>query len=83
MVSANKTALVPLGNGTEEMEAVTIIDVLRRAGADVTVASVESDLTVECSRRVKVVADTLIKDVATAEFDIIVLPVRSLATIGF
>ena len=76
-VTMSKTVLVPLGNGSEEMEAVTIIDVLRRAGAEVTVASVEVDLTVECSRQVKIVADKLIKDVAEAAFDIIVLPVRT------
>lgn len=34
------------GNGTEEMEAVIIVDVLRRAGAEVVVASVEPELQV-------------------------------------
>lgn len=72
--SAAKTVLVPLGNGTEEMEAVTIIDVMRRAGAAVTVASVESDLTVTCSRDVKIVADELISHAAKRLFDLIVLP---------
>ena len=75
--SATKTVLVPLGNGTEEMEAVTIIDVMRRAGAAVTVASVESDLTVKCSRDVKIIADELISRAAKRQFDLIVLPVRS------
>lgn len=75
--SATKKVLVPLGNGTEEMEAVTIIDVMRRAGATVTVASVESDLTVKCSRDVKIVADELISHAAERQFDLIVLPVRS------
>ena len=32
-----KTVLIPIADGTEEIEAVTLIDVLRRAGADVTV----------------------------------------------
>lgn len=36
-----KKVLIPISNGSEEIEAVTIIDVLRRAGAEVTVASVE------------------------------------------
>ena len=75
--SATKTVLVPLGNGTEEMEAVTIIDVLRRAGATVTVASVEPDLVVKCSRDVKIVADELIGQAADRQFDLIVLPVWS------
>ena len=35
----SKKVLVPIADGTEEIEAVCIIDVLRRAGADVTVAS--------------------------------------------
>ncbi len=35
-----KTVLVPIGEGFEEIETVTIVDVLRRAEADVTLASV-------------------------------------------
>lgn len=66
--------LVPVANGSEEIEAVTIIDVLRRSGADVTVASVESGLQVECSRGVKLVADVLIGDLADADFDCIAVP---------
>lgn len=73
--SSAKTVLVPIGNGSEEMEAVTIIDVMRRAGASVTVASVESDLTVQCSRDVRIVADALITQVAEEQYDLIVLPV--------
>jgi 4-methyl-5(b-hydroxyethyl)-thiazole monophosphate biosynthesis len=37
-----KRVLVPIANGSEEIESVAVIDVLRRAGAQVTVASVES-----------------------------------------
>lgn len=66
--------LVPVANGSEEMEAVIIIDVLRRAGAHVTVASVESGLEVTCSRGVKLVADALIADAAHDTYDLIALP---------
>jgi 4-methyl-5(b-hydroxyethyl)-thiazole monophosphate biosynthesis len=73
MAVDQKHVLVPIGNGTEEMEAVITIDVLRRAGAAVTVASVEDDLTVKCSRGVTIVADTLIKD-AGSQYDLIACP---------
>ncbi|GBG66478.1 hypothetical protein CBR_g63061 [Chara braunii] len=74
---AEKKALVPIGNGTEEMEAVILIDILRRAGADVTVGSVETTKQVLASRSVKLVADVLIEDCARQKFDVIVLPVSA------
>ena len=60
-----KKVLVPVADGTEEIEAVTVIDVLRRAGAEVVVCSVEKEgrLEVVCSRGVKLVADVNVKDV--------------------
>lgn len=69
-------ALVCLAPGTEETEAVTTIDLLVRAGIKVTTASVASDgnLTVTCSRGVKIVADAPLVEVADGEFDVIVLP---------
>lgn len=56
-IMAAKRVLVPIGTGSEEMEAIITVDVLRRAGAEVTVASVETALEVNCSRGVKIVAD--------------------------
>ena len=67
--------LVPIANGSEEMEAVIITDVLRRAGMKVTLASVEDDISIEASRSVKIIADKLIWDVKHSPFDIIILPV--------
>jgi 4-methyl-5(b-hydroxyethyl)-thiazole monophosphate biosynthesis len=69
----SKEVLVPIAEGTEELEAVTIVDVLRRAGAQVTVASV-GGLQVTASRGVNLVADTLISDCSGKQFDLIVLP---------
>lgn len=68
--------LVPIANGSEEMEAVIIIDVLRRAKAEVVVASVGEKLEIEASRKVKLVADVLLDEVINNAFDLIVLPVR-------
>lgn len=68
-----KKVLVPIADGTEEIEAVCIIDTLRRAGADVTVASVDA-LEVTASRGVKIVADALIADCAGQTYDCIALP---------
>ena len=69
----SKKILVAIADGTEELEAVTIIDVLRRAKADVTVASV-GEKQVVASRGVRLVADVLIADCAEQVYDLIVLP---------
>lgn len=65
--------LVPIANGTEDIEAVTIIDVLRRACIEVTVASVE-EITITASRGVKITADVCLADCADRDYDMIVLP---------
>ncbi|KAI3441480.1 uncharacterized protein J3R85_002060 [Psidium guajava] len=74
MASPPKKVLVPVANGTEPLEAVVTIDVLRRAGAEVTVASVEKQLRVDACHGVKIVADALISDCAGAAFDLVSLP---------
>ncbi len=68
-----KTVLVAIADGIEEIESVCIIDVLRRAGAEVTAASVDG-LEVTASRGVRLVADTLINDCVGKTFDLIALP---------
>jgi protein deglycase len=65
--------LVILAEGFEEIEAITPIDVLRRAGAEVTVAGLTGD-PVRGSRGVTVVPDTALTAVAELEFDLVVLP---------
>jgi 4-methyl-5(b-hydroxyethyl)-thiazole monophosphate biosynthesis len=68
-----KTVLVPIADGTEELEAVSIIDILRRADAHVTVASV-GGIQVTASRRTRLVADALIGDCAGQTYDMIACP---------
>jgi 4-methyl-5(b-hydroxyethyl)-thiazole monophosphate biosynthesis len=71
-----KKVLVPIAPGTEEMEAITIIDTMVRAGFEVTVASADFDgaLTMKASRGVTLTADCKLVDVADDEFDVIALP---------
>lgn len=65
--------LVPLANGCEELEAVTIIDLLRRAQVEVVTASL-TDAPVHCSRGTVLLADRLLDEVLAEDFDMIVLP---------
>ena len=71
-----RSVLVPIADGSEEIEAVTLIDVLRRAGAEVTVASCAADgrLEITASRGLHIVADLAIDQCRVQEFDLIVLP---------
>lgn len=66
--------LVPIADGSEEMEAVAIIDVLRRAKANVVVAALGNSLEVVASRKVKLVADVLLDEAEKNSYDLIVLP---------
>lgn len=68
-----KRVLVPLAEGFEELEAVTIIDVLRRAGIDVVVASL-GDSPVAGSHGIRIAADTPLGALAEQQFDMIALP---------
>ncbi len=68
-----KTALIVLATGFEETEAVTIIDVLRRAKVEITSASLGDTLVVG-AHAIKVMADTKLADVTEKLFDAIILP---------
>jgi protein DJ-1 len=72
-VSDDPTALVLVAQGTEEMEAVISIDVLRRGGIDVTVAGVDGTDPIRCSRGVVITPDVAL-DGVDGDFDIVVLP---------
>ena len=67
------TVLVPLAHGCEELEAVTVIDLLRRARVEVVVAGLESG-PVTASRGVVLMPDTTLDEVLECDFDMIALP---------
>ena len=65
--------LVPLAQGCEELEAVTIIDLLRRAGIEVTSAGLDAG-SVTASRGVTLIPDTDLESALKSDYDMIVLP---------
>ena len=68
------TVLIPLANGFEELEAVTLIDLLRRADFTVLTASLTEPLQVVASRGVRLVADVWLDDVMHDDFDMMIWP---------
>jgi len=68
-----KRALVPLAEGFEEIEAVTVIDVLRRAAVTVDVAALGST-PVKGSHGISVSADIPLARAKADDYDMIVLP---------
>ncbi|CAN7010976.1 hypothetical protein IGI04_011904 [Brassica rapa subsp. trilocularis] len=74
MASSRKKVLIPIAHGTEPLEALAMITVLRRSGAYVTVASVENQVGVDACHGIKMVADTLLSDITNSTFDLIMLP---------
>ncbi|MDP3219138.1 MAG: DJ-1/PfpI family protein, partial [Deltaproteobacteria bacterium] len=65
--------LVPLAEGCEELEAVTIIDLLRRAGIDVVTAGLKPGL-VTASRGVQLMPDMTLDAALDGHYDMVVLP---------
>lgn len=65
--------VVAIANGFEEIEAVSVIDICRRANIDVTIASIE-DIELTGANGIKIQADCLIEAIDYKEFDMVVLP---------
>jgi 4-methyl-5(b-hydroxyethyl)-thiazole monophosphate biosynthesis len=65
--------LVPLAPGCEELEAVTIIDLLRRAGIEVVVAGIEAGA-VTASRGVRLLPDVSLDEALEMDYDLVALP---------
>lgn len=85
-VRMTKRVLCLLAPGFEEIEAVTPVDLLRRAGAEVVLASVTGDLIVTGRCSVAVRVDAALRDVSEQEFDLLLIPggpgVKTLRTDG-
>lgn len=68
-----KKVLVILADGFEEMEALSPIDLLRRAGASVTIAGL-GKIEITSSRKVKILCDVQLSDTSVDGWDAVVLP---------
>lgn len=66
--------LVPLAKGFEEIEAVSIIDILRRGEIEVLVASLDENSLVQGANGISIAADLQVKDVNSQEIEMVVLP---------
>ena len=75
-----KKAVVFLADGFEEVEALTPIDMLRRAGVEVTTVSIKESLDINGSHNIVVEADKLFEDVNYEEIDMFILPGGGLGT---
>ena len=67
-------AVIFFAQGLEECEGLLCVDILRRAGVEVTIAAVGGQKTVTSARKVNVVADALAEELDYAAFDACILP---------
>lgn len=65
---------VHLADGFEEIEAVTIVDVLRRAGLDVKIVAVGKETTVRGAHGICMTADMLLEQAEYAQAEMLILP---------
>ena len=67
-------ALIPVAEGVDDLQTVTLIDVLRRAEIEVVIASIEGRRMLTCARGTRLTADGMLVDLLAQPFDLIVLP---------
>ena len=67
-------ALIPIADGSEEMEIVIVADTLRRAGWNVVLAGLHGNKPVTASRKVQLIPDAGWENLDLLSFDLLVLP---------
>ncbi len=70
----SKKILCLLGTGFEEIETVTPVDLLRRAGAEVTLAAMGMEKLVKGRSAISLEADALLSDLTVDDFDVLLIP---------
>src|SRR3972149_7478218 len=74
-----KKVLIPLAPGFEEIEAISVVDILRRAGVEVVTAGTAEN-PIEGRNKIRVLADASLDSVKDQDFDMIVLPGGAVGT---
>ena len=69
-----KKALVPLADGFEDIEAVAVIDILRRGGVEVVTAALSAEPSALSAHGIRMSADAVLDDVIDDRWDAIILP---------
>jgi 4-methyl-5(b-hydroxyethyl)-thiazole monophosphate biosynthesis len=67
-------AVIFLGTGFEEIEAISVIDILRRAEIGIESVSISKELEVSGAHNVKFIADKLFDEVNYSDVDMLILP---------
>ncbi|MDR1890910.1 MAG: DJ-1/PfpI family protein [Puniceicoccales bacterium] len=70
----NKKLCCLFGNGVEEIELITPVDILLRCGVDVILVSAHGDVKVNGAHNIKLIADTTIDKIMVSDFDGLILP---------
>lgn len=68
-----KTAIF-LADGYEEIEALAVVDIFRRAGVETDMVSVSEKLLTNGSHKIQVMADKLLSDICFDDYDMLILP---------
>ena len=69
-----KQVVVFLADGFEEIEGLTVVDLLRRAGVEVVTASVKGEKEINGAHGIVVMADELVENIDYTKIDMVVLP---------
>lgn len=70
------SALFVLSPGAEEIETISVTDILHRGGVDITIGALntEYNLDIKCAHGAVIKADALLKDINASAFDVIIVP---------
>lgn len=70
----NQEMVILLADGSEEIEALTMYDVLKRGGVEVELCSITGQLTITSSHGVKITCDSLIEDISPYDINAVFIP---------